>query len=71
MNTNGGITYSEAYHMPVAYRIITVKKLSDLIKKQNEDIEKASKKGTSLTMSDLSKRAEELPDFVSQRAATK
>jgi hypothetical protein len=71
MNSKGAISYEQAYHMPVAYRLINIKKLSDLIKKHNEEIEKASTKGTSLTMDDLSKRKEQMADYVSPRAASK
>ena len=71
MNTKGGISYEQAYHMPTAYRLINIKKLSDIIKKQNEEIEKAQSKGTSLNMEDLAKRKEQMPDYMSPRAANK
>lgn len=71
MNSKGAFSYQQAYHMPVAYRLINIKKLADIIKKQNEEIEKASSKGTSLSMEDLAKRKEQMPDYVSPRAANK
>ena len=71
MNSKGGISYTEAYHMPVAYRLINIKKLSDIIKKHNEEIEKSQTKGTSLSMDDLAKRKDQTPDYVSKRAAKK
>lgn len=71
MNSQGGISYEQAYHMPIAYRLINIKKLSDIIKKQNEQIEKANSKGTSLSMEDMIKRKEEMADYVSPRAANK
>lgn len=70
MNSQGGISYSEAYNMPVAYRLINIKKISDIIKKQNEEIEKA-RKGNNLSMEDLTKKREQMPDFVSPRATSK
>lgn len=57
--------------MPVAYRLINIKKLSDIIKKHNEEVEKAGTKGTSLSMEDLAKRKEQMADYVSPRAASK
>jgi hypothetical protein len=71
MNSQGGISYTEAYNMPIAYRAINIKKISDIIKKTNEEIAKQQGKGTSLSMEDLAKRRDELPDFVSPRAAKK
>lgn len=72
MNSQGGISYTEAYKMPIAYRLINVKKLSDIIKKHNEEMEKASKgTGTSLSMEDLAKRRDLMPDYVSPRAGGK
>lgn len=71
MNSEGGITYSDAYNMPIAYRAIMVKKISSIIKNRNEQIEKQQHGGNSLTMSDLTKTKKELPDFVSPRAARK
>ncbi len=69
MNSEGGISYSEAYHMPIAYRTMNIRKISEIIKKRNEEIEKAQGKGTSMSMVDLAKRKEELPvDFVSPRS---
>jgi len=70
MNSNGGISYSTAYNMPIAYRFVNIKKISDIIKKQNEEMEK-SRRGNSLSMEDLTKRREQMPDFVSPRAASK
>ena len=58
--------------MPIAYRLINIMKLSDIIKKHNEEMEKASKgTGTSLSMEDLAKRKEQMPDYVSPRAGGK
>jgi hypothetical protein len=71
MNSKGAISYPQAYHMPTSYRLINVKKLSDIIKKQNDEIEKAQSKGTSLNMEDLAKRKEQMADYVSPRAAKK
>lgn len=71
MNSQGGISYQQAYHMPTAYRLINVKKLSDIIKKHNDEIEKAQNKGTTLNMEDLSKRKEQMADYISPRAASK
>ena len=71
MNSQGGISYEMAYNMPVAYRLINIKKLSDIIKKHNEEVEKAGTKGTSLSMEDLAKRKEQMADYVSPRAASK
>jgi hypothetical protein len=71
MNSKGAISYEQAYHMPTAYRLINIKKLSDIIKKHNEEIEKANQKGGSLSMEDLAKRKEQMPDYVSPRAASK
>lgn len=68
MNSEGGISYTEAYNMPVAYRILNIKKIIEIIKQRNEEMEKARGKGTSFSMEDLSKRKEELPDFVSPRS---
>ena len=71
MNSQGGISYSTAYNMPVAYRWINIKKISDIIEKHNEAMEKASSKGSTLNMKDLAKRREEMPDYVSPRAMGK
>lgn len=71
MNSKGAISYEQAYHMPVSYRLINIKKLSDIIKKHNEEIEKANNKGTTLTMDDLAKRKDQMADYVSPRAASK
>lgn len=71
MNSQGGISYATAYHMPVAYRLINIKKISDIIKAQNEEMEKSRSKGTTLSMDDLAKRKEQMPDYVSPRAAGK
>jgi uncharacterized membrane protein (DUF106 family) len=71
MNSQGGISYTEAYNMPIAYRLINIKKLSDIIKKHNEEMEKAQSKGSTLSMEDLTKRKEQMPDYVSPRAAKK
>jgi hypothetical protein len=71
MNSQGAISYQQAYHMPTAYRLINVKKLSDIIKKHNDEIEKAQNKGTTLNMEDLAKRKEQMADYVSPRAASK
>jgi hypothetical protein len=71
MNSEGGISYSEAYHMPIAYRAFNVKKISDINLRRKEEVEKAKNGGTSLSMADLSKRKEDLPDFTSPRAAKK
>ena len=68
MNSQGGISYTEAYHMPIAYRAINVKKISEYIKKRNEEIEKSNNNGTSLSMEDLARRRDEMPDFVSPRS---
>jgi hypothetical protein len=69
MNSEGGISYTEAYHMPIAYRIRNIKKISEINKKKNEEIEKAQGKGTSLSMEDLAKRREQLPaDFTSPKS---
>jgi hypothetical protein len=71
MNSQGAINYQQAYHMPTSYRLINVKKLSDIIKKHNDEIEKAQSKGTTLNMEDLAKRKEQMADYVSPRAASK
>jgi len=71
MNSQGAISYQQAYHMPTAYRLINVKKLSDIIKKHNDELEKAQSKGTTLNMEDLAKRKEQMADYVSPRAASK
>jgi uncharacterized membrane protein (DUF106 family) len=71
MNSQGGISYTEAYNMPISYRLINIKKLSDIIKKHNEEMEKAQSKGSTLSMEDLTKRKEQMPDYVSPRAAKK
>ncbi len=71
MNSQGGISYTEAYSMPIAYRLINIKKLSDIIKKHNDEMEKASSKGTTMNMEDLAKRREQMPDYVSPRASGK
>ena len=71
MNSKGAISYQQAYHMPIAYRLINIKKLSDIIKKHNEEIEKANSKGTTLSMDDLAKRKDQMADYVSPRAASK
>jgi len=64
MNSKGGITYTEAYNMPVAYRLINIKKISDINKKHNEEVEKARGNGTSMSMDDLAKPKVDIPDFV-------
>lgn len=71
MNSKGAISYQQAYHMPVAYRLINIKKLAEIIKKHNEEIEKANSKGRSFSMDDLAKKKEEMADYVSPRAASK
>lgn len=71
MNSEGGISYTEAYNMPVAYRALNIKKISEIIKERNEEINKQNGKGTSFSMEDLAKKKEELPDFVTQRTARK
>lgn len=57
--------------MPIAYRAVLIKKISNRIKQRNEQIEKQQYGENSLTMSDLAKTKQELPDFVSPRAARK
>ena len=71
MNSQGAISYQQAYHMPASYRLMNIKKLSDIIKKHNDEIEKAQNKGTTLNMEDLAKRKEHMSDYVSPRAASK
>lgn len=71
MNSEGGISYTEAYKMPVAYRLINIKKISDIIKKHNEEVQKANGKGSSFTMEDLVNRKEEIADYSTPRAASK
>lgn len=71
MNSEGGISYATAYHMPIAYRRINIKKIADIIERYNEEREKASSKGSTLNMKDLTKRREEMPDYVSPRAMGK
>jgi hypothetical protein len=71
MNSQGAISYAQAYHMPTAYRLINARKLSDIIKKHNDEMEKANSKGTTMSMEDLTKRKEQTPDYKSPRAASK
>ena len=71
MNTNGGVSYEMAYHMPVAYRLINIKKVSDKIKEHNDQVEKANSKGTTMSMDDLTKRKDFKPDYVTNKAAPK
>ena len=71
MNTNGGISYTEAYHMPIAYRLINIKKVADKIKEDNDRQEKANTKGNSMSMEDLVKRKDFKPDYISPKAAKK
>lgn len=71
MNSEGGISYTEAYNMPISYRLINIKKISDIIKKHNEEIEKANSKGQSFSMEDLVTRKDEIADYTSKRAAGK
>lgn len=70
-NSQGGITYREAYHMPITMRNFNIKWISERIKQHNEEIEKANGKGTTLSMEDLAKRKEQMPDFVTPKATTK
>ena len=56
MNSQGAISYAQAYHMPIGYRLINIRKLSDIIKKHNDEMEKANSKGTTMNMEDLSHR---------------
>lgn len=71
MNSEGAISYTDAYHMPVAYRNLNIKKISDINKKRNEEIEKAKGNGTSMDMDSLARPKIDIPDFVTQRAAKK
>jgi hypothetical protein len=71
MNSEGGVSYTESYNMPIAYRTMNILKISEINKKKNEEMQKSQGRETSLSMTDLSKRKEDLPDFVSQRAAKK
>lgn len=71
MNSEGGVSYSEAYSMPVAYRRLNIKKISEINKKRNEEIEKSRGNGTSLSMDQLAQPKLDIPDFVTQRAAKK
>ena len=71
MNTNGGISYEMAYHMPIAYRLINIKKVADKIKEHNDAVDKANNKGTTMSMEDLAKRKDFKPDFVTSKAAPK
>jgi hypothetical protein len=64
MNSRGGISYTEAYNMPVAYRLLNIRKISEINKKHNEEIEKAQGKGTSMSMDDMAKPKLDIPDFV-------
>jgi len=64
MNSKGGITYTEAYNMPVAYRLLNIKKISEINKKYNEEVLKSPGKGTSMSMDDLAKPKLDIPDFV-------
>jgi hypothetical protein len=70
-SSKGGITYNEAYNMPIVYRKFNVKWVSDRIKEYNKEVEKANNKGTSLDMDDLAKKKADLPDFVTSRTAAK
>ncbi len=71
MNSEGGISYNEAYHMPVAYRNLNIKKISEINKKRNEEIEKARGNGTTLSEDSLARPKIDIPDFVTQRATKK
>ncbi len=72
MNSQGGISYSEAYNMPVTYRIFNIQKIVKILEQIKEEREKANLKGTSVTMSDLVDNKENIPaDFKTKRAATK
>lgn len=71
MNSEGGISYTEAYNMPIPYRVFNIRKISDINKKKNDEIEKASGKGNSMTMEDLVKPKFDNPDMITTRAAKK
>ena len=71
MNSEGGIDYQLAYHMPIAYRLIAIKKISKKIEDHNKEMEKSQNKGTSLTLEDLAKRNDFKPDYVTSKAAPK
>ena len=71
MNSEGGISYNEAYHMPVSYRNLNIKKISEINKKRNEEIEKARGNGTTLSEDSLARPKIDIPDFVTQRATKK
>lgn len=63
MNSNGGITYYEAYHMPVSVRKYNLKKIIEKINAQNERIQK--EKGQ-LSMKDIATKNFPIPDFVAK-----
>lgn len=71
MNSKGGISYTEAYHMPVKYRNINISKISAINKAHNEEVAKAQGKGTSMSMEDLAKPKIDIPDFITKGAVKK
>lgn len=71
MNSKGGISYTEAYNMPVNYRNFNIKKISAINKERNDEIEKAQGKGTSMSMEDLAKPRVDIPDFITKGAVKK
>ena len=67
MNSGGGISYTEAYHMPITYRTFNIKKISKIIEERN----KRESGNSETSMQDLVKKEAFVPDFVTKRAATK
>jgi len=71
LNSNGGITWEEAYHMPVKYRRFHLKQIIDQREKENEEVEK--QKGN-ITMKDMingKKKPIKTPDFVAKKSPGK
>jgi len=71
MNSEGGISYTEAYNMPISYRIFNIRRISEINKENNEAMAKANGKGNSMSMEDLARPKLESPDIVTKRAAKK
>jgi len=73
-HSQGGFTHDEVYNMPIRYRRYYLQKLSDLVEKQQEEMDKKFNINGSQTSEPTKQNPRspvQLPDFVTKARAPK